>query len=108
MLGVYSLSPLTLLLQCLPKEPKEAENKSCEVTKVKRKKTEESGTHTFILESDASILLTKLTAEKLEDISQALSRSDCKEVFWAVRLFLKSIISLISHAQVQLCLCRYH
>ena len=108
MLGVNFLSPLTLLLQCLPKEPKEAEDKSCEVTKVKRKKTEESLTQTYISESDASIWLTNLTSEKLEDISKALSRSDCKEMFWAMRLFLKNIKSLKSHAQVQLDLCIYH
>ena len=93
---------MTLLLQCLPKEPKEVNDKSYEVSKVKKKKTRASVTHPSTSDNHTSIWLTKLTTEKLDTISQTLSKSACKEMFLVVQLLLKNITSLNTHAEVQL------
>ena len=94
------MSSLTLLLQCLPKESKEVNDNSYEVSKVKRKKTGASVAH--LSDNDTSIWMTKLTIEKLDVLSQTLSESTCKEMFLVVQLLLKNITSLNSHAKVQL------
>jgi len=91
------LSPLTVLLQCLPKE---GEDTSCEVIKAKRKKLDRSLADTLIYDSNAYIQLAKLTVTKLDMISQNISKSSCKEIFLVVRLLLKSITDLNTQAKV--------
>ena len=93
---------MTLLLQCLPKEPREVDDKSYEVSNAKRKKTGASAACPSISNNDTSIWLTKSTIEKFDAISQTLSKSTCKEVFLVVQLLLKNITSLNTHAEVQL------
>ena len=97
LLGVCFLSPLTLLLQCLPKEPVEVECKSYQVSKAKRKKMEVSLAHP---DNIASIQLIKLTTEKLSAISQTISTSVCKKMLMVVRSLLKNITSLNSQIEV--------
>lgn len=94
------MSSLTLLLQCLPKESKQVNDNSYEVSKIKKKKTGASVARPVIYNIDTSIWMTKLTTEKLDTLPQPLSKSSCKEVFLVVQFLLKNMISLNSHAEV--------
>ena len=98
LLGEYSLPPLALLLQCLPKEPGKVEDGSYVASAPKWKKLEASVPYS---DNNASMQLMKLTIENLEKISQALSKSTCKEIFLVVQSLLKNTAILYSHKEVQ-------
>ena len=101
-IGVIFSSPLTLLLQCLPKEPMDYEDASFEVTikAKKRKRTETASIDSLPSIANTSIKLVKLTINKLEMISQAIPKASCKETILLVQFVLKNITSLNFHAQV--------